>query len=87
MGGMPHTSYDFPDPEIPSIDADGLMIPPWLKYPGLPIGSIGWRMGDGEGYLDDFREWWKVQSEVIRANVRAKYPAIQGWERFYDEWT
>jgi len=41
------TVRPFPDPEIPSIDAGGLMIPPWIKYPNLPKGSVGWRMGVG----------------------------------------
>lgn len=31
-----------------------LMAPLWLMYPEIPNGSIGWRMGYGEGYAMDF---------------------------------
>lgn len=33
------------------------MKPPWLEFPRLPAGDIGWRMGDGEGYLNEFVAW------------------------------
>ena len=34
-----------------------IMVAPWVQYPELPHGSLGWRMGGGEGYLDCFLEW------------------------------
>ncbi|MBB3210548.1 hypothetical protein FHS27_006395 [Rhodopirellula rubra] len=33
------------------------MQPPWLRFPDLPAGELGWRMGAGEGYLCDFWGW------------------------------
>ncbi|MBA2542851.1 MAG: hypothetical protein H0V17_24610, partial [Deltaproteobacteria bacterium] len=31
------------------VDGDELE-PPWSRFPWIPMGSIGWRMGSGEGY-------------------------------------
>jgi len=39
------------------------MKPPWEVFPDMPFGSLGWRMGDGEGYLDDFLQWMYEQPE------------------------
>ena len=30
---------------MPDFDAAGLLHPPWLKYPDLPSGHAGWRIG------------------------------------------
>src|SRR4051812_18563652 len=74
----------FPDPEIPTFDAASLMIPPWIKYPAIPRASIGWRMGEGEGYWDDFRLWWNEQEESTRQRVRTAYTEPSGWSGFYE---
>ncbi len=74
----------FPEPPVPEIDAAGLMVPPWVKYPSIPRASIGWRMGEGEGYWDDFRAWWERQPTVVQAQVRVAYPEPAGWSGFYD---
>ena len=68
----------------PTFDRAGLMVPPWVKYPGMPRVSIGWRMGEGERYWDEFRAWWR-QSAGVRADVRSAYPEPLGWMKFYDE--
>ena len=74
----------FPDPPVPEFDAAGLMVPPWVKYPAIPRASIGWRMGEGEGYWDDFRAWWESQPATIHTAVRAAYPEPPGWAGFYE---
>src|SRR5689334_11027102 len=73
----------FPDPPIPDVDAEGLMVPPWIKFPNIPLGSIGWRMGMGEDYLDRFRIWYRRQSREILQQLWAKYPEIGDWKGFY----
>jgi hypothetical protein len=35
--------------------------PPWVKHPEIPAGSIGWRMGYGEGFLVQWHEWLAQQ--------------------------
>jgi hypothetical protein len=74
----------FPDPPVPAFDAAGLMVPPWIKFPAIPRASIGWRMGEGEGYWDDFREWWAEQPAVVREQMQSAYPTPTGWGGFYE---
>jgi hypothetical protein len=35
--------------------------PPWARYPEIPVGSIGWRMGHGEWWLVLWDEWLSRQ--------------------------
>ncbi|MDJ0612666.1 MAG: NADAR family protein [Rhizobiaceae bacterium] len=44
-------------------------VPPWEKYPEIPRGSIGWRMGYGEDY---FLMWW-VWLKGITKEGKSKY--------------
>jgi hypothetical protein len=68
-----------------TFDRAGLMIPPWVKYPAIPRASIGWRLGEGEDYWDEFRAWWSRQPAGVRAEVQAAYPEPLGWVFFYKE--
>lgn len=60
------------------------MEPPWQKYPELPAGSIGWRMGRGEDYYNDFYKWFSglLPSEQ-EAYALANEPP-RGWLNLYD---
>ncbi|AWM38863.1 hypothetical protein [Gemmata obscuriglobus] len=73
-----------PDPPVPAFDADGMMIPPWVKYPSIPRASIGWRMGEGEEYWDNFRVWWGTQQVAVQTVMQATYPEPTGWSGFYE---
>ena len=33
---------------------------PWVKHPDIPAGSIGWRMGDGQDYYEQFYRWYSA---------------------------
>ena len=55
-------------------DNDGFLAPPWVAFPNIPRGSIGWRMGPGEDYWWAFVDWYKGLSESDRAQFRDKYP-------------
>jgi hypothetical protein len=35
----------------------GDLLPPWLKFPEIQAGSIGWRMGYGEIYMMAWDKW------------------------------
>jgi hypothetical protein len=76
------TASPFPDPPIPEIDADGLMVPPWIKYPNIPLGSIGWRMGMGEDYVDRFTAWYNKQHRNTHKLLWEKYPEPDMWKAF-----
>lgn len=73
----------FPDPEMPDYDGEGLMVPPWIKYPNIPLGSIGWRMGAGETYWYKFIDWYKSNRGHIKKRIQEKYKAEGEWEKFY----
>ena len=73
----------FPDPPIAEIDAEGLMVPPWIKFRNIPLGSIGWRMGMGEDYWDRFRSWYNKQLRDTHKRLWAKYPEPDDWKDFY----
>jgi hypothetical protein len=69
--------------EVEGPDADGNLMPPWLALPLIPHGSIGWRMGVGEGYLDDLRRWWVGQPIEARLRLREAYPEPPEWTGFW----
>jgi hypothetical protein len=79
-----NVSGPFPDPPIQDLDADGLMVPPWIKYPNIGEGSIGWRMGIGEHYKDTlYPVWWSRQPRPVRLRVRKQYPEPNWWSGYY----
>jgi hypothetical protein len=78
--------HGFP-PRAPEFDVDGLMVPPWVRWPGFNLCQMGFREGWGGDYTQKFCEWWGKQSDEIRARVQARYPASEslGWSDFYDQ--
>jgi hypothetical protein len=66
----PQQVSPWPNPEIDTFDSERLMLPPWLKYPNIPIHSIGWKMGVGEVYLEDYAIWWSRQPRAIRIKTK-----------------
>ena len=77
-------SGSWPDPEIPTFDKNDIMVPPWIKYPNLPKGSMGWRMGQGEMYLDDFIKWYHSNTRQKRAEIMNTYKEPEDWQGFYE---
>ena len=65
------------------LDVDGLMIPPFAKYPDIKHRSIGWRMGAGETYASLFWDWWQKQDSPIRTTVTKKYPEPTDWPDYW----
>ncbi len=57
--------------------------PPWLVFPDIPWGSIGWRMGNGESYIMTWDRWYKKLSQDDRAKYQSLHPAPTGLESFY----
>lgn len=73
----------WPEPPVPEFDDESLMVPPWIKFPNLPRGSIGWRMGIGEDYRNRFDSWVISQPRKVEIRVREKYPEPTEWEGYY----
>lgn len=65
-----------------AIDAHGDVAPPWAKYPEIPAGSLGWRMGYGEDWLDVWGAWLALQPTARAwrlAYLRRHPPAPRTW--------
>lgn len=65
------------------LDEHGDLAPPWARYPDIPNGSIGWRMGGGEGWLMMWWEWMKrqpVDRPQRLAYLQRHPPAPRSWE-------
>jgi len=60
------------------------MQPPWIAFPEIPQGSIGWRMGPGEEYLDQFRAWFSVLPRGEQVQFAERYPEPPAWVGFYE---
>ena len=73
----------WPRPPVPDFDSEGFMHPPWKKFPNIPCGSMGWRMGLGEGFFARFCDWWSNQSCHTRLALSAKYKEPASWWGFW----
>lgn len=62
-------------------DGNNLMAPLWLMYPHIQNGSIGWRMGYGEGYAIDFYLWFNNLKEDEKKKYKEMFPEPKRWER------
>lgn len=60
--------------------------PPWVMYNEHPY-SMRWRMGDGEGHLVVWWEWWPKQefTEQQRIDYFRKWPPPHCWLAFLIE--
>ena len=65
------------------IYADGPPEPPWLAFPDYPRFSMGWRMGPGQDYMCEFREWFDGLTVKQRNAYREYYLEPDNWTRFY----
>lgn len=57
--------------------------PPWIMFPHIPRGSIGWRMGPGEDYWHGFRKWYRNLSPEKQAAYAAGFPEEGKWVGYY----
>ncbi|RZL65963.1 MAG: hypothetical protein EOP81_02300 [Variovorax sp.] len=57
--------------------------PPWLKYPNMPRTSMGWVMGDGEDYAEEFGHWLSQLASGDLHAYRTKYPAPSDWSNIW----
>ncbi len=56
------------------------LLPPWVKYPDIPRGEIGWRMGYGEDYQDTWEQWVKDKSQqYLLEYFRSYAPLPMEW--------
>lgn len=59
------------------------MKPPWQMHPDIAPGSIGWRMGRGEDYLQSFHEWFASLTPEEQTKFKEQHPEPRDWRGFY----
>ena len=72
-----------PKPPFQTERLGSLMIPPWQKYPTIPLGSMGWRMGHGEEYWFEFAAWFADRLSPEKQEYAERHPEPEGWSGFY----
>jgi len=63
--------------------------PPWAHLPWIQLGSIGWRMGVGEGYQIQWGDWANGAIQNIDAALlylRRHPPAPRPWRNWIASW-
>ena len=60
--------------------SEKFMAPPWLKYPQLFYGCIGWRMGYGESYMEEYLNWFDGLDDDRRKEFEEKFPKPVSWD-------
>ncbi len=63
---------------------DNPMPPTWMRFPGISLFSIGWRMGYGEGYKYDLFDWKETLSPKDRKRYETLFPPPTTWKGYYD---
>lgn len=58
--------------------------PPWEKYPELHRASIGWRMGYGEAYMEEWDAYFYGLSPAGRSRYQQIFTPPKEWHGFYD---
>ena len=67
-------------------DDKGRLLPPWKALRHVAPMSIGWRMGPGEAYIEEWhREFARLSSQQQRAYRRSHHAPLH-WFWFYYAW-
>lgn len=59
------------------------MQPPWIAFPDIARGSIGWRLGDGADYMDAFHRMLDALAPHDRTEYEANHPEPPDWHGLY----
>lgn len=60
------------------------MNPPWIEFPELPSHSMGWRMGKGESYLDEWVAWLRGLNDTEMEQYANQWPEPEGWSGWFN---
>jgi len=58
-----------------------MLLPPWLAFPQLESGCVGWRMGAGEEYMYQWVDWHSRLTPEEQQAYRERFPMPLPWER------
>jgi len=58
--------------------------PPWIAFPDYPQHSMGFRMGGGQDYMIQFRNWYdKTADNGETSRFKNKFPEPDNYKGFY----
>jgi hypothetical protein len=57
--------------------------PPWVEFPDIPMGSLGWRMGFGEQYWNKWSQWYLSLPEALRTEFKQQWQEPPEWTGIY----
>jgi hypothetical protein len=80
---MTDKGNDLATPWVTQRDEAKKMWPPWHVFPTYSPTEMGWRMGAGEDYLDNWEKEYQEMSAQGRKAYRRQYPAPLYWFWFY----
>ena len=60
-------------------DNKKILPPPWMALPDIERGSIHWRMGIGEAYLEKWGPWYRQLSEAEKKEYLRLFPEPLPW--------
>jgi hypothetical protein len=58
--------------------------PPWVVLADEPMGSMAWKMGDGEDYISAFDAWALALDDEAFETLVTRYPEPEGWSGFWE---
>jgi hypothetical protein len=59
------------------------MRPPWIERPDIPHLSLGWRMGWGESYMNEWIRFFASLPAADKVTYIAANPAPGDWPNWY----
>ena len=58
------------------------MMPPWMALPRIERGSMLWRMGEGEAYLEKWAAWYRSLEQKEKKEYLRLFPEPLMWRGF-----
>lgn len=58
---------------------------PWQRFPEHPLGSLFWKMGGGEDWLDEWFEWFQTLSPLERREYLQLTHCPEAWQEAVEE--
>jgi N-glycosidase YbiA len=59
-------------------------LPPWIAFDEIDPADMFWRMGIGEGFIDNWVNWYNIQPPTAQSQYRHFFAAPESWKDFYD---
>lgn len=57
--------------------------PPWIEFPDIPWGSVGWRMGFGEQHWLGWGRFYESLPQEKMETYKSQWPEPKDWTGFY----